>query len=99
MAAEHRNLNAKASIADIASEVENDFWEIVRNLAQAQRMSTKTGSCHSSQGSEALQEVCQAVAQTDRHRDEEGESQDVQGVQSNDRCGFLTILANILTVG
>ncbi len=42
VAAKQRNLNAKASIADIASEVENDFWEIVRKLAQAQRMSTKT---------------------------------------------------------
>ncbi len=40
VAAEQRNLNAKASIADITSEVENDYWEIVRKLAQAQRMST-----------------------------------------------------------
>ncbi len=35
MAADQRNLNTKASIADMAAELENDQPENVRKLAQA----------------------------------------------------------------
>ncbi len=39
--AEQRNLNAKASITNIAMEVENDWRENVRKLAQAHGVSVK----------------------------------------------------------
>jgi hypothetical protein len=39
-AANQRSLNAKASIADITAEVENDQWESVKKLAQAHDIST-----------------------------------------------------------
>ncbi len=47
-AANQRSLNAKASIADITTEVENDQWESVRKLAQAHDISTQTvhGTLH-----------------------------------------------------
>jgi hypothetical protein len=38
-AAKQRSLNAKPSIADITTEVENDQWESVRKLAQARDIS------------------------------------------------------------
>jgi hypothetical protein len=41
MAADQRNLIAKASIADIAAEVENDQREHVKKLAQAHDMSAR----------------------------------------------------------
>ncbi len=41
-AAEQRNLNTKAFIADMAAEVENDRRENVRKLAQAHDVSART---------------------------------------------------------
>ena len=41
-AADQRNLNTKASIADMAAELENDRRENVRKLAQALDVSAKT---------------------------------------------------------
>jgi hypothetical protein len=41
-ATDQRNLITKASIADIAAEVENDRWENVRKLTQAQDVSART---------------------------------------------------------
>jgi hypothetical protein len=41
-AADHRNLNTKASIADMAAELENDRRENVRKLAQALDVLAKT---------------------------------------------------------
>jgi predicted Zn-dependent protease len=37
-----RHLNAKASVADITIEVENDQWETARKLAQAPSLASKT---------------------------------------------------------
>jgi hypothetical protein len=42
VAADQRNLNTKASIADMATELENDRQENVRKLAQALDMSART---------------------------------------------------------
>jgi hypothetical protein len=39
-AAYQRSLNAKASIADIRAEVENDRWESVRKLSQTHDVPT-----------------------------------------------------------
>ncbi len=41
MAADQRNLKTKASIADMATELENDWWEKVRKLSQAHDVSAK----------------------------------------------------------
>jgi hypothetical protein len=41
-ATDQRNLNTKASIADMAAELENDRRENVRKLAQALDMSART---------------------------------------------------------
>jgi hypothetical protein len=41
VAADQRILNAKASITNIGTEVENDHWESVRKLAQAHDVSAK----------------------------------------------------------
>jgi hypothetical protein len=41
VAADQRNLNTKASIADMATELENDRRENVRKLAQALDVSAK----------------------------------------------------------
>jgi hypothetical protein len=40
--ADQSNLTATVSIADIAAETENDWWESVRKLAQAHDMSAET---------------------------------------------------------
>jgi hypothetical protein len=40
--ANQRHLNTKASLADIATEMENDWSESVRKLAQAHDVSTCT---------------------------------------------------------
>jgi hypothetical protein len=41
-AADQRNLNTKASIADMAAELENDWQENVRKLSQALDVSART---------------------------------------------------------
>jgi hypothetical protein len=41
-AADHRNFNTKASIANMATELENDQRENVRKLAQALNVSART---------------------------------------------------------
>jgi hypothetical protein len=41
-AADQRNLNTKASIADMAAEIENDRRDNVRKLAQALDVSART---------------------------------------------------------
>ncbi len=45
------------------------------------------------------QEVGQVSNQTALRGDKEGVIQNVPGDHSDDRCGFLTILDNVLTVG
>ncbi len=56
-------------------------------------------SHHSSQGSAALHEVGQVGCQTALRGDEEGAIEYAQGNHSPDRCVFLTILDNVVTVG
>jgi hypothetical protein len=77
-AADQRNLTAKASIANITTEVENDRQENVKKLAQAQNMLAKT--VHEilfSQGSEALKEVGQVGDKKALRGGEEGAIENV----------------------
>ncbi len=90
-AANQRFLNAKASIADITTEVENDRWESVRKLAQAPDVST----------SAALKKVGQLSDQngllrfaTIWRRSDSGQ----QNVCNDERHRFLTISDNVLNV-
>jgi hypothetical protein len=46
-----------------------------------------------------MQQVSQVGTQTDGQGDEEGASQDVRNLHSDNRCGSLTILDNVLTLG
>jgi hypothetical protein len=57
------------------------------------------GSCHSSQGSAALKEGSHLGDQNALQGDEKGAFANVRGSHGDDRCAFLPILGNVLTVG
>ncbi len=72
-------------------------WECQENCSGPWHVDPN-GSRHSSQASKSLQEVGEVVAQPDGQGDEEGASQDLQGIRSDDRHGSLKISDNILAV-
>ncbi len=76
-AADQRNLITKASIADMATEVENDRRENVRKLTQAHDVSARKGLCRSHENGDALKEVSQVGEQAVILGDEKGAIQDV----------------------
>ncbi len=76
-AADQRNLITKSYIADMAAEVENDWRENVRKLAQAHDVSARKGLRHSHENGEALKEVGQVGEQAVILGDEKGAIQDV----------------------
>ncbi len=92
----HRHLNAKASVADIAIEVENDQRETARKLAQAHGLASKT--VHAT-GSPAFKEVGQVGDQCAGRGYEEGAIENMRGNHGDDRFGFFTIWDNDLNVG
>jgi hypothetical protein len=61
-AVEKRHLSAKAFIAEITANMENDWQVTVRKHAQAHWRVDINSSCHSSQRFEPLQEVGQVSA-------------------------------------
>ncbi len=96
-AADQRILNVKASIVYISAEVENDWQESAKKLAQIYEIEKK-GSHHSSQGSEALKKVCHACDRTALWANEEGVSGNAWSDRGDNHWDFLTILDNSLTV-
>ncbi len=63
VAEDQRILITKSSIADMAAEVENDWQENVRKLAQAHDVSARKGLRRSHENGEALKEVGQVGEQ------------------------------------
>ncbi len=74
---DQRNLITKASIVDMATEVENDRRENVRKLAQAHDVSARKGLRRSHENGEALKEVGEVGEQAVIFGDEKGAIQDV----------------------
>jgi hypothetical protein len=96
-AADHKNLTVTVSIAGIADEVENDRRESVMKLAQAHDVSAKM--VHAILHNDLQLSRSRPDGWSNRFtRRRKGVIQNMTGNHSNDRCGFLTILDNVLTV-
>ncbi len=97
--ADQRNLNSKASITDITTEVENDQQENVMKLAQVHEMLAKMIHSTLHKDLQLSQKSTRWVTKMLYEGMKKGKSESVWGNHSDDRCNFMTMLYNILTIG